>query len=492
MAFLFKRNPKTPSELIRFINDQVVKLDSTNDRKKANDELNRYLAQLKIMLTGNGDDIEFQLAANNVPPVLPNKKELDLNNTTNNPITTSTLPANTSQTPNTTSTLPFSSFQPDQIAQLSQEVYSTDCLYLLILNLGNMDFDSRKVVTILFSTLLRRKIANRSPTVDYLLSKPKILLNLMKGPERPDTAMNTGIMLRDAIKYEQITRYLLKEPLFWKYFEYSQIGTFENTTDAFSTLSDFVTVHKKIFAEFLDTSNNLEKFIRYMNSLITCSNYVTKRQSIKLLSFLFLQKPNYQLMSTYVSSPHNLKIIMTLLGDKSKNIQYESFQIFKVFIANPQKAKPISDILIKNRDRLLMFLNSFKIDKNDDGAFTMEKDFVIQQITDLPKIVLSTTVVSPTVPPGQIAPSFESDAIEFKNQNENQNGDENVDEDSKNIVEPILDSKQEAFAPVIPLPPVPSQEGQTTPNPNLDQNKIQIGNGKYPTSNYFGVSKKTA
>ncbi|GME80283.1 unnamed protein product [[Candida] boidinii] len=239
MAFLFKRNPKTPSELIRFINDQVVKLDSTNDRKKANDELNRYLAQLKIMLTGNGDDIEFQLAANNVPPVLPNKKELDLNNTTNNPITTSTLPANTSQTPNTTSTLPFSSFQPDQIAQLSQEVYSTDCLYLLILNLGNMDFDSRKVVTILFSTLLRRKIANRSPTVDYLLSKPKILLNLMKGPERPDTAMNTGIMLRDAIKYEQITRYLLKEPLFWKYFEYSQIGTFENTTDAFN-YNDFV------------------------------------------------------------------------------------------------------------------------------------------------------------------------------------------------------------------------------------------------------------
>ena len=300
MAFLFKRNPKTPSELIRFINDQVVKLDSTNDRKKANDELNRYLAQLKIMLTGNGDDIEFQLAANNVPPVLPNKKELDLNNTTNNPITTSTLPANTSQTPNTTSTLPFSSFQPDQIAQLSQEVYSTDCLYLLILNLGNMDFDSRKVVTILFSTLLRRKIANRSPTVDYLLSKPKILLNLMKGPERPDTAMNTGIMLRDAIKYEQITRYLLKEPLFWKYFEYSQIGTFENTTDAFSTLSDFVTVHKKIFSEFLDTSNNLEKFIRYMNSLITCSNYVTKRQSIKLLSFLFLQIPSLNLIFFHI------------------------------------------------------------------------------------------------------------------------------------------------------------------------------------------------
>ncbi|OWB58226.1 hypothetical protein B5S28_g4231 [[Candida] boidinii] len=489
MAFLFKRNPKTPSELIRFINDQVLKLDGTNDRKKANDELNRYLAQVKIMLTGNGDDIEFQLAANNVPPALPNKKELDLNGTTNNSNTTSTLPANTPQTPNATAPLPFSSFQPDQIAQLSQEVYSTDCLYLLILNLGNMDFDSRKVVTILFSTLLRRKIANRSPTVDYLLSKPKILLNLMKGPERPDTAMNTGIMLRDAIKYEQIAKYLLKEPLFWKYFEYSQIGTFENTTDAFSTLSDFVTVHKKIFSEFLDTSNNLEKFMRYMNSLITCSNYVTKRQSIKLLSFLFLQKSNYQLMSTYVSSPHNLKIIMTLLGDKSKNIQYESFQIFKVFIANPQKAKPISDILIKNRDRLLMFLNSFKIDKNDD-VFTMEKDFVIQQITDLPKIVLNTTVVSPTGFSGQIVPSFESDAIEFKSQSENDNGDENVEEDINNIVEPILDPKQEAFAPVIPLPPVPSQENQAISN--LDQNKIQTGNGKYPTSNYFGVNKKTA
>ena len=53
--------------------------------------------------------------------------------------------------------------QPDQITQLAQEIYSTDCLYYLVVNLRKLDFDSRKDVVILFLTLLRRTMANKSP-----------------------------------------------------------------------------------------------------------------------------------------------------------------------------------------------------------------------------------------------------------------------------------------------------------------------------------------
>ncbi|ODV98430.1 hypothetical protein PACTADRAFT_48195 [Pachysolen tannophilus NRRL Y-2460] len=345
MAFLFKRNPKTPSELVRVLNDQVTKLDNTNDLKKVQDDTSRYLSQITVILHGDEE---------NVP-------------------------------------------QPDQISQLAQEVYSTDCLYLLIANLHNLEFNSRKDVSILFTTLLRREIGNRNPTVDHLLSKPKILITLLRGPENSETCLITGAMLRDCIKYEAITKYLLKEPLIWQYFNYSKNGTFENATDAFITLSDLLTVHKKAVAEFFN--KNLEKFIFHINNLINLGNYVTKRQAVKLLSQLIMQRSNYHLLQAYVDSPQNLKLIMILLSDKSKNLQIEAFNVFKIFIANPKKSKPILDILIKNRDKLITYLRNFSTDRKENmREFNDEKEFVIQQIEDLPRLIVSNSNSSVDIP----------------------------------------------------------------------------------------------
>ncbi|CDR46591.1 CYFA0S24e00672g1_1 [Cyberlindnera fabianii] len=333
MAFLFKRNPKTPSELVRALGEQVVKFDTTSDKRKVQDEAARYLAQIRVILHGDED------------------------------------------------TDP----QPDLIAQLAQEVYATDLLYYLILNLPHLEFDSRKDVSTLFSTLLRRQIGSRSPTVDYLLGRPKILNLLLKGPEVPSVCLITGAILRDCIKLEVLTKVIIQDPVVWRYFEFSSRGTFENITDSFQTLSDLLTVHKRLASEWL--ANNTPQFIAGINKLIGSSNYVTKRQSIKLLSQLILARQNNQFMMQYVDDPENLKLIMILLSDKSKNLQMESFHVFKVFVANPKKSKAISDILIKNRDKLLLFLENFQTaDRREDSNFNNEMEFVVQHITDLPRI----------------------------------------------------------------------------------------------------------
>ncbi|KAG7811529.1 hypothetical protein KL921_001795 [Ogataea angusta] len=339
MAFLFKRNPKSPAELVRAMNDQLTKLETVNDGKKAQDEITRYLMSIKGILTGRGDE------SNGV----------------------------------------LSDSQPDQIAQLAHEVYSTDCLFLLIQNLPSIEFDARKIVSLLFTSLLKRKIVNRSPTVDHLLQRPQILILLMKGPENPEISINTGHMLREAIKYEQIAKYLIFKPIFWNYFDYCEYGSFETSTEAFLTLNDFLTTHKLVASEFFNS--HINKFIDRINRLIVSPNYVTKRQSVKLLAQLILDKPNYNLMTTYVNSPHNLKLIMILLGDKSKNIQFESFNVFKIFIANPRKSRSIIEILTKNRERLLQFLRTFANDRKEDELFTVERNFVIEQIECLPKLV---------------------------------------------------------------------------------------------------------
>lgn len=339
MAFLFKRNPKTPQEFVRALSECVVKLDSTGDRKKLQDETSRYLHQIRIILHGDED----------VDP------------------------------------------QPDQIAQLAQEVYSSDLLYYLILNLHYLEFDSRKDVSTLFTTLLRRQIGSRSPTVDYLLNKPKILTLLLKGPEIPDTCLITGSILRDILKIESLTKIVLQDPTVWKYFEFCQHGTFENITDCFQTLYDLLTTHKKLVSEWFQS--NSTKFIFNINKLISSNNYVIKRQSIKILSVLILTRQNNHLMLEYVNNPENLKLIMILLSDKSKNLQIESFNIFKVFVANPKKTKQISDILIKNRDKLLVYLEHFSSNNDkikDDSNFNDEKEFIIQQIQDLPRLISNT------------------------------------------------------------------------------------------------------
>jgi calcium binding protein 39 len=64
--------------------------------------------------------------------------------------------------------------------------------------------------------------------------------------------------------------------------------------------------------------------------LVQSESYVTKRQSIKLLGEILLDRANYNVMTQYVDSGEHLKIIMKLLRDDRKMINYEGFHVFKV------------------------------------------------------------------------------------------------------------------------------------------------------------------
>jgi len=78
--------------------------------------------------------------------------------------------------------------------------------------------------------------------------------------------------------------------------------------------------------------------------------------------------------------------MMVMLRDKSRSIQFEAFHVFKVFVANPNKPTPILSILVKNKDKLVSFLNNFHNDKGstEDDQFNDEKLFLLKQIQQLP------------------------------------------------------------------------------------------------------------
>ncbi|MGH0185808.1 UNVERIFIED_CONTAM: hypothetical protein FKN15_019102 [Acipenser sinensis] len=107
--------------------------------------------------------------------------------------------------------------------------------------------------------------------------------------------------------------------------------------------------------------------------------------SSPLLGELLLDRHNFTIMTKYISKPENLKLMMNLLRDKSPNIQFEAFHVFKVFVANPNKTQPIVDILLKNQTKLIEFLSNFQKDRTDDEQFNDEKTYLIKQIRDLKK-----------------------------------------------------------------------------------------------------------
>lgn len=332
MAFLFKRNPKSPGDLVRALNEQVARLDHTAESKKHQDECLRHLKHLKLVLHGDDE---------------------------NDP-------------------------QPDQISLLAQEIYASDTLYNLVLNLRNLDFDLRKDVAVVFLTLLRRRIGCESPTVDYIVhSKPEIVTLLLRGPEHEDAALVCGQILRDCVKYEPINKMVLYHPLFWPLFRYAQLLHFEIATDVFVTLHLLLTVHKPLVAQFL--AHNCDNITSHLNALMKSDNYVTKRQSVRLLTEIVLQKLNQQFLMYYFDNALSLKIVMLLLSDKLKNVQLEGFHIFKFFVAKPKKSQKVLDILIKNKENFVKFFENFDISTTNPNLVE-ERDYIMMEIAKLPSI----------------------------------------------------------------------------------------------------------
>jgi len=275
---------------------------------------------------------------------------------------------------------------PEQQLQLCNDSIAQDLIPLLCNNLPKFDFEGRKDTATIFNNFLRRQNAQqRFPMVEYLTNQhADILHNLIIGYENPDVALHAGAMLRGAIQHEGLAKIILYSPHFTKFFQFVELPNFDIASDAFTTLKELLTKHKPIAAEFLE--KNYDKIFEEYMKLLTSSNYVTRRQSLKLLGELLLDRANFNIMTTFISDKENLKLMMNLLRDKSKSIQFEAFHVFKVFVANPNKTKPILDILSKNKPKLISFLQNFHND-NEEDQFNDEKAFLLKQTQALPDYV---------------------------------------------------------------------------------------------------------
>ncbi|GBF91646.1 hypothetical protein Rsub_03950 [Raphidocelis subcapitata] len=216
------------------------------------------------------------------------------------------------------------------VVALAEEVARTDFLEVLPARLPLLDFERRKDAAQVFGAVVRiRDGEDRCPGALFVQQHPSILETLFEGV-------------------------VLASPILWDFFAQVEVANFEVASDAFSSFKDLLTRHKGAVAAFL--SDSYAEFFDHFYGLLQSSNYVTRRQSLKLLGELLLDGINVRLMMRYVSDVRNLMLMMNLLKDSSRSIQFEAFHVFKVFVANPSKPQPIfkeeKAVIIKEISRL--------------------------------------------------------------------------------------------------------------------------------------------
>nr|XP_043623268.1 putative MO25-like protein At5g47540 [Erigeron canadensis] len=334
MKGLFKSKPKTPVDLVRQTRDLLIFIDRNSETRESKREekfaeLGKLIRELKQILYGNSE----------AEPV------------------------------------------SEACAQLTQEFFRENTLRLLIICLPKLNLEARKDATQVVANLQRQQVQSRLIACDYLEANIDLMDILVSGYEDTDMALHYGAMLRECIRHQSVARYVLESEHIKKFFNFIQLPNFDISADAAATFKELMTRHKSTVAEFL--SKNYDWFFAEYNAkLLESPNYITRRQAIKLLGDMLLDRSNSAVMTRYVSSRDNLRILMNLLRESSKSIQIEAFHVFKLFAANQNKPADIVGILVTNRSKLLRLFADFKPDKEDE-QFEADKAQVVREIAGL-------------------------------------------------------------------------------------------------------------
>jgi len=275
----------------------------------------------------------------------------------------------------------------DNRKKLTSLLHETGLLLKIIVRLRTFDFEGKKDGAAVANHIVRR--VEHNGTKDYLTKNmPAVQESLMAGYNDPESALPSGTVLQEIAKQEVLVEALLREKgannIIFQVMEYGDRRNFDIMSDAFTSLKILTTRHKSLLAVWL--GENYDSFFEKFNSLISSKNYVTRRQSLRLLGEILLERKNFNIMMKYIEDRENLKLMMTMLKDKSKAIQFEAFHAFKVFVANPKQPYSVKLVLWNNKKRLMEYLSTFQQDR-EDQQFIDEKELVITRLAAIERPV---------------------------------------------------------------------------------------------------------
>jgi len=244
--------------------------------------------------------------------------------------------------------------------------------------LPELDFEVRKDVMRLFNLILQ---LGTSPVFDYVRSHNQILQLLLDGCGKAEVALHCNMIIRSCTRHAELVVCLLEANFAMELLKLTQHETFDISSDAFASLREILLTHKATGAKYLE--EHFKEFFGPFNELLQmqAEDYVTKRQALRLLGEILLDRRFMRVMLAYISDEQFLQIHMNLLRDDSKAIQADAFHVFKIFAANPNKPTRVHQILLKNRERLVKLLDS--MGKEGDESFAQDRKAVVQALLAL-------------------------------------------------------------------------------------------------------------
>ncbi|CAD5318024.1 unnamed protein product [Arabidopsis thaliana] len=278
---------------------------------------------------------------------------------------------------------------PEACLLLTQEFFREDTLRPLIKSIPKLDLEARKDATQIVANLQKQQVEFRLVASEYLESNLDVIDSLVEGIDHDhELALHYTGMLKECVRHQVVAKYILESKNLEKFFDYVQLPYFDVATDASKIFRELLTRHKSTVAEYL--AKNYEWFFaEYNTKLLEKGSYFTKRQASKLLGDVLMDRSNSGVMVKYVSSLDNLRIMMNLLREPTKNIQLEAFHIFKLFVANENKPEDIVAILVANRTKILRLFADLKPEKEDVG-FETDKALVMNEIATLSLLDIKT------------------------------------------------------------------------------------------------------
>jgi len=239
----------------------------------------------------------------------------------------------------------------------------------LVACIGALDFEARKDAMRLFTDLLRHALPLEAgeALVAYFASHPTIVQLLLEGCGRARVFAHCAEMLRDCARFPALVAALLEGGVAPRLIDLAGHPSFELSTEAFATLRELLLVHKEVAVRHV--MSEFEAFFGLFHSSLLAAetDYVVKRQALRLLADVLLDRTFCEVMVQYVADERFLQIHMNALRDSSRSIQLGGFHIFKIFVANPSKPRKVHSILHRNKDGLLKMLSTFSAEAAQDG-----------------------------------------------------------------------------------------------------------------------------
>jgi calcium binding protein 39 len=273
----------------------------------------------------------------------------------------------------------------DEVRDLLTALLSADVLTRLISNLEVLDFEAKKAVTNAFSLCMQFQKPDGWPAkqvIEHVTRHPRLLQIVTRGCLEPKSVLHCSMVLKACIRHSTVIEVFLREGLLLQIIGGAESSSFEVASEVFSILAEILLDNGKVSSPYIN--EHFEEFFGLYNTLLRKNDYVTVRQSLKLLGDLLFEPEFKEVMIRYIGKSEFLQLHMNLLRDRSKTIQFEAFNVFKIFVANPRKNPKVHQILYQNRDKLVKFLEKFlSTTRAEDEIFLEDRQSVIQKLSTL-------------------------------------------------------------------------------------------------------------